>query len=101
MSVLPIATASMPVNAVVYVLDGVMVGASEFAYMATAMVGAAGCAVAALVAAEGADMGLEGVWACLAVLMAGRAATLLWRFHSPNSALHVPPEVTRRALAAG
>eukprot|EP00878_Enallax_costatus_P012975 GHUV01013552.1.p1 GENE.GHUV01013552.1~~GHUV01013552.1.p1 ORF type:complete len:468 (+),score=125.24 GHUV01013552.1:726-2129(+) len=85
----PLAVLPLPVNALVYTLDGVLVGASDFGYLMTAMVGASAVAASMLVMVEPSGTGLEGVWAALAVLMVGRLATLAWRFQSEKGPL--PP----------
>ena len=69
--------------------DGVLIGASDFQFLVGAMILSAGSAVALLLAAEPMGLGLEGVWGALAVLMAGRLATLAFRYQSPTGPL--PP----------
>lgn len=93
-SVLPLAIWLMPANAAVYVLDGVLVGASDFRFMAGAMALAAASGSSLLLLAPPLGLGLQGVWAALAVLQLGRLGTLLWRYHAPGGPL--PP-----GLAAG
>jgi putative MATE family efflux protein len=88
-AILPIAVAMLPINAAVYVFDGILVGASDFKWMAGAMVIAAASAVGLLMGVEPMELGLTGVWGALAVLMTGRLATLVWRYQSPNGPL--PP----------
>jgi len=83
-SILPLAVGMLPLNAAVYVLDGIMVGASDFRWMAGAMVVAAATAIGLLSGVEPLQLGLRGVWGALAVLMASRLATLLWRYVSPE-----------------
>ncbi|MBW3643234.1 MAG: MATE family efflux transporter [Actinobacteria bacterium] len=69
-----------PLNAVVFVLDGVLIGAGDLRFLAWAMAGAA----AAFVPAAGAVLALGGgigwLWASLALLMATRAGALVARF---------------------
>ncbi len=69
-----------PLNAVVFVLDGVLIGAADLRFLAWAMAGAA----AAFAAAAGAVLALGGgigwLWASLALLMATRAGALVARF---------------------
>ena len=77
-----------PLNAAVFVGDGVLQGAADFEYLAVAMaaaaapafvsLGAVGGATAADVAAGAAA--LEGVWRSMALLQLGRGATLSWRY---------------------
>ncbi|GAB4812989.1 hypothetical protein N2152v2_000035 [Parachlorella kessleri] len=92
--VLPLAVAMLPVNAAVYVLDGVLVGASDFKFMAGAMVVAAATAVGLLLGVEPLGLGLEGVWGAMAVLMVSRMATLAWRYQDPSGPL--PPQQARQ-----
>lgn len=96
LSILPIAIAMLPVNAGVYVLDGILVGSRDFKWMAKAMTVAAGSAIALLAAVEPLDLGLEGVWYALAALMTFRLGTLLWRYYSPDGPL--APAVKMAAL---
>jgi len=93
---LPIAVAMLPLNAVVYVLDGVLVGASDFSFLVGAMVLAAGSAAGLLLAVEPLQLGLPGVWVAQAVLMAGRLATLGLRYQSSSGPL--PPHEAVRTL---
>lgn len=69
-----------PVNAVAFVLDGVLIGAGDLAFLARAMVGSAVVFVplAVLVGTTGAGIGW--LWAALGVFMATRAGALLARF---------------------
>ena len=98
-SILPIAVAMLPINAAVYVLDGVLVGASDFKWMAGAMVVAAAAAVGLLFSVEPMELGLVGVWGALATLMTGRLATLVWRYQDPQGPL--PPSVGSSAGTGG
>lgn len=58
-SLLPLALAPLPVNALVYTLDGVLVGASDFKYMMTAMVGASAVAAGSLVVVQEEGWGIQ------------------------------------------
>ena len=84
-----------PLNAAVFVGDGVLQGAADFDYLAMAMAASAAPALAMLgavgVGAEaGAAQGaaaevvsataLEGVWRAMAALQLSRAGTLSWRY---------------------
>ena len=77
--VLFVVAAAQPVAGVVFVLDGVLIGAGDQNYLAlaglvsTAVFGVA----AALVVASGA--GLLGLWFALCAWLAARFATLTWR----------------------
>lgn len=72
---------TQPINALAFVMDGILYGVSGFGYAATAMVAAAVPAVAVMVegtllAAGQMDLSLLAVWAGLAVFMVMRFATL-------------------------
>jgi putative MATE family efflux protein len=72
--------ALQPVNAVAYVLDGVLIGAGDMRFLAWAMVGAAAVFVPAATAVAVTDAGIGWLWAALALLMVTRSAVLLVRF---------------------
>lgn len=69
-----------PVNAIVFVLDGILIGASDLAFLAKAMVGAFAvylpCALAVLVL----DLGVGWLWGAIAVLMLARLVALGARY---------------------
>ena len=89
--ILPLAVAMLPINAAVYVFDGILVGSSDFKWMAGAMLISAAAAVALLFGVEPMNSGLPGVWEALAVLMTGRLVTLVWRYQSKNGPLPPSP----------
>lgn len=64
-----------PLTALVYVWDGIGIGAAEFRYLAGSMVVASIAAIIVLVLVGDS---LAGVWASLAVLTATRLLTLAW-----------------------
>jgi MATE family multidrug resistance protein len=70
--------AMQPLNAVVFVWDGIVIGTSDFRFLAVAMALAAAAAAAVLLAVVPAGWGLAGVWWGMTVLMAGRLVTLGW-----------------------
>ena len=72
-----------PVNAVVFVLDGVLIGAGDMRFLAWAMVGAAAAFVPVVLMVPVLELGIGWVWAAIAVLMAARMIALSARFHSP------------------
>ena len=67
-----------PLNALVFVWDGVFMGAERFRFLALAMGVSAlvGCAVLGAVLPLG--LGLAGVWWGIVAFMAARLATLAW-----------------------
>jgi putative MATE family efflux protein len=69
-----------PVNAVAFVLDGVLIGAGDLRFLAAAMVVSTVAYVPLAVAVAVADAGIGWLWAVLGVFMATRGAALLARF---------------------
>ncbi|HUC59088.1 MAG TPA: MATE family efflux transporter [Streptosporangiaceae bacterium] len=79
--VLIVAAAIQPVAGVVFVLDGVLIGAGDQDYLAIAglvATAAFGLAAAAVVTAGG---GLIALWVAIAIWLAARFVTLTWRAH--------------------
>jgi putative MATE family efflux protein len=74
--------ALQPLNAVAFVLDGVLIGAGDMRFLAWAMIVAAGVFIPAALAVLALDAGIGWLWASLGLLMATRASTLLARFAS-------------------
>jgi putative MATE family efflux protein len=71
-----------PLNGVVFVWDGVYMGAESFGYLARAMIVSAVCAAAVLLLVLPMDWGLRGVWWGITALMVVRTLTLAvpyWR----------------------
>ena len=65
-----------PLNGLVFVGDGIYMGAEEFPYLAKAMIGTALLAATVLLLVLPMDWGLVGVWWGVATLMGGRLLTL-------------------------
>ena len=74
--------ALQPVNAVVFVLDGLLIGAGDMAFLAKAMVGAALVTVPVALYVAVAGLGIGWVWGAITVLMAARLAVLALRWRS-------------------
>jgi MATE family multidrug resistance protein len=74
----PFLVVMQPLNALVFVWDGIVMGATDFSYLAKSVLVSAVAAVAVLLAVLPLDWGLAGVWWAVTVLMVGRALTLLW-----------------------
>jgi len=74
--------ALQPVNAVAFVLDGVLIGAGDMRFLAEAMIVAAAVFIPAALLVLALDAGIGWLWASLGLLMATRASTLLARFVS-------------------
>jgi len=71
-----------PVNGAVFVLDGLLIGAGDLAFLARAMVGAALATAPVGVAVAVFDLGIGWVWGAIAVLMATRLAALALRWRT-------------------
>jgi putative MATE family efflux protein len=74
--------ALQPLNAVAFVLDGVLIGAGDMRFLAWAMIVAAAVFIPAALAVLALDAGIGWLWTSLGLLMATRASTLLARFAS-------------------
>lgn len=80
LAVFPFVAAMQPLNALVFVWDGVFMGVEDFAYLAWAMLISAGTAAAVLLLVVPMGWGLTGVWWALVLLMGVRAVTLAVRY---------------------
>jgi putative MATE family efflux protein len=69
-----------PVNGVVFVLDGILIGAGDMGFLAKAMVGALLCFLPAAAAVLVLDLGIGWLWAAIGLLMATRLVALAVRF---------------------
>lgn len=74
--------ALQPVNAVAFVLDGVLIGAGDMRFLAWAMILAAAVFIPAALLVLALDAGIGWLWASLGLLMVTRSSTLLARFAS-------------------
>jgi putative MATE family efflux protein len=70
----------LPIGALVFALDGILIGAGDTRFLALAMVGAAAVFIPVLFVGLALDWGLIGTWAALDLLMAARLAPLWRRF---------------------
>ena len=68
------------VNGVVFVLDGVLIGAGDLAYLGRAMAFSTAVFAPLAVAVALLDAGIGWLWAALTVFLAVRAATLVLRW---------------------
>jgi putative MATE family efflux protein len=73
-----------PVNAVAFVLDGVLIGAGDLRYLAWAMAGAAAVFGAAATAVYALDLGIGWLWAAMGAFMVARCVGLWLRFRSES-----------------
>eukprot|EP00887_Chlorella_sp_A99_P001482 scaffold8.g1482.t1 len=95
---MPLVFCTQPLNALAFVMDGILMGVSGFSYAARAMAAAAAPAILVMVvgshaAGGSADLMLLSVWAGLALFMLSRLATLfvpLVRWQPPFDVLYQP-----------
>ena len=80
LGVFPFVAAMQPLNALVFVWDGILMGAEDFRYLAQAMLLSAAGAAAVLLLVVPMGWGLTGVWWGIAVLMVARLLTLAGRY---------------------
>jgi len=74
-----------PLNAVVFVLDGVLIGAGDQRFLAVAMIAATfGVYLPAALAVTIAGGGILALWGALALWFAARAIGLGWRYAGPR-----------------
>jgi MATE family multidrug resistance protein len=76
-----------PIGAIVFVWDGVFIGAGDFAFLAAAMVFSSAIACALLLLVLPLGWGLAGVWWAIGALMVARTLTLGWRRAAATSPL--------------
>jgi putative MATE family efflux protein len=75
-----VAAVQLP-GSIVFVLDGILVGAGDVRFLAGAMVAASTAFVPLAVIVAWTDRGLVALWLALGVFIAARMAGNLWRFH--------------------
>ncbi len=71
-----------PVNGAVFVLDGLLIGAGDMAFLAKAMIGAALATAPVAFSVLVLDLGIGWVWGAVSVLMVARLVVLALRWHS-------------------
>jgi MATE family multidrug resistance protein len=76
LSVFPFVALLQPLNGIVFVWDGIYMGAEDFGYLAKAMLVSAAGAAAILFLVQPMGWGLDGVWWGITALMGLRAITL-------------------------
>jgi MATE family multidrug resistance protein len=81
-----------PLAALVYVWDGIVMGAADFGYLAWAMVLSGVVAIASLALVVPLGWGLPGVWWGIGLLNVVRAGTLGWWHFRPAGSLRPQPE---------
>jgi len=76
----PLFVLMQPLNGAVFALDGILIGASDGAYLALSMAAAFVVFALALAVVSWADWGVRGVWAALTVLILTRLVLMGARF---------------------
>jgi len=76
--ILPVLAIMQPINGLVFVWDGIAIGAAAFPFLAGSTLAASAAAIGVLAAVIPMGWGLGGVWAGIVTLMAVRAVTLWW-----------------------
>jgi putative MATE family efflux protein len=79
-----------PLNALVFVWDGIFMGLEAFRFLAVQMILSALIAGGLLLLVLPMGWGLSGVWWGIVALMAVRAATLAWRYRAVGLRRHTP-----------
>ncbi|MEA2011201.1 MAG: MATE family efflux transporter, partial [Actinomycetota bacterium] len=77
-SILPILIVMQPINGLVFVWDGIAIGAAAFGFLAGSTLAAGAATIGILLAVLPLGWGLTGVWAAIVVLMLVRSTTLWW-----------------------
>jgi MATE family multidrug resistance protein len=85
-SIFPFIVAMQPLNALVFVWDGIFLGLEEFRFVAVQMVLSGLAASIVLLTVIPLGLGLQGVWWGIVTLMAVRALSLAWRYWAPGQA---------------
>lgn len=85
--VFPFVAAMQPLNALVFVWDGIFMGAEAFGFLARAMLLSGLLAAGVLLLVVPLGWGLTGVWWGLVVLIAARGGTQAWRYWGPRPLL--------------
>ncbi len=78
----PLFALLQPSGAIVFALDGILIGASDTRYIARAMVVALLCFLPVVLVANAQGWGVVGIWSALNVLMVARLATMALRFNT-------------------
>ena len=80
LAIFPFVALMQPLNAVVFVFDGIYMAVEDFDYLAVAMILSAIAAAVVLLLVLPSGWGLAGVWWGITALMFARMATLAWRY---------------------
>jgi MATE family multidrug resistance protein len=81
--IFPFIVLMQPLNALVFVWDGIYLGLEQFRFVAAQMVLSGLAASVVLLLVIPLDWGLEGVWWGIVTLMLVRAISLAWKYWKP------------------
>lgn len=87
MTVVLIVAVMQPLNAIVFVLDGILIGAGDLRYLAAAMAVSSALFVPMAIAVLAAGGGLVALWGALCILMGTRLLALVARWRSDRWAV--------------
>uniref|UniRef100_A0A7S2ZVV7 Protein DETOXIFICATION n=1 Tax=Rhodosorus marinus TaxID=101924 RepID=A0A7S2ZVV7_9RHOD len=101
----PIMAYTMPINAMVFVFDGIYSGGRQFTTLAAAVTAACACAWAGLSLVKQLSLPLQAIWAALNLMMCVRALLLFIIYKSPRSPVpkrpnEIRPEYVSNAVPA-
>lgn len=82
--IFPFVVAMQPINAIVFVWDGVFMGAERFRFLAIQMAVSAACAAIIILLVIPLGWGIAGVWWGIVALMVVRAITLAIGYRNPR-----------------
>ncbi len=82
--IFPFVVAMQPINAIVFVWDGVFMGAERFRFLAIQMTVSAACAAIIILLVIPLGWGIAGVWWGIVALMVVRAITLAIGYRNPR-----------------
>ena len=88
--VLPLIAMLMPLDAAASVMDGVLLGAQESAWLSRTMVMTASCCAAGLLLCQRAGWGILSIWFVIKFLTIGRLFGNSWRLRSRDGPLATP-----------
>lgn len=84
LALFPFIALMQPLNAVIFVWDGILMGIEDFRYLAWAMVVSAAVGSVLLLLVIPLGWGLSGVWWAIVAVMAARLASLAIRYWGPR-----------------
>ena len=96
-TIYPFLVVMQPLNALVFVWDGIAIGAAAFRFLAVSTTAAALAAIVALLPVIPLGWGLIGVWLAMVALMLVRGTTLWWWYRHDGPGTERDPSPSSRA----